>query len=982
MKYKKNLFYFLHFIIFSYNIFLSFSLESKGYFHCPNYYITNMTNIFPHNYSSSISITTKEFLFSDETNLSTNYSHFLVTSKSGIISIISNNSKLFSIDFNKKMYETNIEQTNIINEDKIVLAFEGKLFIVKNNLEVQNFEEFTTPISELVDMTPFSLWFMPDYYFLSSKNYSIIKIIDNNKNKFNFDIEFNLIVFVDYTLICLKDKEQVWNTTITNVYFLNKNEENKIKNKKIKINELMLIYDNNEKFEKNIKNIFGNKLNDILFIHGYDKIRKKYVKIYDFNTFSHIVQNNTDNNIEEQSNNNIINGIEYKNNISEKYDHLDLLIYYTIIAFLLFFSIILIFHNFIYKIFFSISELYKYFINYSENKIIENTNNNKNNEINNNNNNNFNQETNKKESFEIIFHNIQNNFISINTSNENDNDVKERKRTIDIAANEKNMEISNLNKNQENENHNILKSIRKDLNNIKIKQTMSYKNINRIKKIKKSLNMLSFSNSNTELNEVSPNQNLKNKIQNNDSYLNTEKKLMIKNEDINLKKEKSSPSTALTRLEKDFKDITLVKKYNTGNNIGIILKGKHIIDEEIYAIKIKKLSNPNDEQNVINEAKNMTKIHSKHILEYITCWFDKSLGKFEYLFEDGDDKEFSESLYEIDEKYSYSTKNNKKVFKEDNDNNIIKNQISQDKMQDDHYIKQLYEKTTLSDNEYLVNKKKLINIENKYYKKYINEDNKFKYKYKSKNNNYIDDSLIKSKIYQKNAPNLNMYFFIQMEYCQGMTLLEYIINHSKTGIDIKTMYTFTYQIIKSLARIHENKIVHRDINPENIFIDNENSIKIGDFSSAKEIQSSKKRKRMISNKMILSQSMGNIAQEANNCKNEIEIDLDKDNNGSTLYWSPEQEQGRPINKKSDIYAVGLVLYAMCECFSNEKEIRQGIINLKMKKIITDKVKNLYNLQYNLILKMIENEPGDRPDCEKLLECDEMKHWKMMAEENN
>ena len=253
MKYKKNLFYFLHFIIFSYNIFLSFSLKSKGYFHCPNYYITNMTNIFPHNYSSSISITIKEFLFSDETNLSTNYSHFLVTSKSGIISIISNNSKLFSIDFNKKMYETNIEQTNIINEDKIVLAFEGKLFIVKNNLEVQNFEEFTTPISELVDMTPFSLWFMPDYYFLSSKNYSIIKIIDNNKNKFNFDIEFNLIVFVDYTLICLKDKEQVWNTTITNVYFLNKNEENKIKNKKIKINELMLIYDNNEKLEKILK---------------------------------------------------------------------------------------------------------------------------------------------------------------------------------------------------------------------------------------------------------------------------------------------------------------------------------------------------------------------------------------------------------------------------------------------------------------------------------------------------------------------------------------------------------------------------------------------------------------------------------------------------------------------------------------------------------------------------------------------------------
>ena len=223
MKYKKNLFYFLHFIIFSYNFFFSSPINILDNLHSPNYYITNISNIFPDNYFSSISITTKELLFSNETNLSQNYSYFLATSKNGIITLISNNKTLFSIDFNKKMYQTNIDQTNIINEDKVVLAFEGKLFIVKNNLEVQNFEEFTTPISELVDMTPFSLWFMPDYYFLSSKKYSIVRILNNDKNKFNNDIDLNLIIFIDYTLSCLKDKEQVWNTTITNVYFLNKN---------------------------------------------------------------------------------------------------------------------------------------------------------------------------------------------------------------------------------------------------------------------------------------------------------------------------------------------------------------------------------------------------------------------------------------------------------------------------------------------------------------------------------------------------------------------------------------------------------------------------------------------------------------------------------------------------------------------------------------------------------------------------------------
>ena len=983
MKYKKNLFYFLHFIIFSYNSFLSSQINPLDYLHSPNYYITNISNIFPDNYFSSISITTKELLFSNETNLSNNYSYFLTTSKNGIISLILNNKTLFSIDFNKKMYQTNIDQTNIINEDKVVLAFEGKLFIVKNNLEVQNFEEFTTPISELVDMTPFSLWFMPDYYFLSSKKYSIIRILNNDKNKFYNDIELNLIIFIDYTLICLKDKEQVWNTTITNVYFLNKNEENKIKNKNLKIDEIMLIYDNNEKLETNIKNNFGNKLNDILFIHGYDKINKKYVKIYDFNTFSHIVQNNTVNNIEEQSNKNFISELDYKSNISKNYDNIDLFIYYSIIGILTIWSIIIIFHNFIFKIFFSISKLCKYFINDFDNKEKNNNTNNNNNELPNN--------FQKKDSSEILFQNIQNNFIDNEIINdEKSNDKNERKKTMDLEGKINNIEknninniYKNINEENENDNHNILRSIKRDLYHIKLKQSQSNKNIKRLKKIKQSLNMSSFSNSNSQLKIITP----KNNIENNNELLNTEKKINFKKDDLNIKKEISTPSVILTRLEKDFKDISLVKKYNTGNNIIIILKGKHIIDEEIYAIKIKKLSNPNDEQSVINEAKNMTKIHSKHIVEYITCWFDKSLGKFEYLMGD-DNEEFSESMKEniLDEKnYSSSCKINKKVYKEEEENTniIFQNKNSQEQKRDDQYIKQLYEKDNLSDNEIFANKKKSNNIEKKFYPKKNSIDEK-KHKIKRKSNyNYIEDSLIKSKISQENVPDLNMYFFIQMEYCQGMTLLEYIKNHSKTGINNKTLYTFTYQIIKSLARIHENKIVHRDINPENIFIDNENSIKIGDFSSAKEIPPTKfKKKQNLNNRMMLSQSTGNIAKEAQNCKDEIEIDSDKDMSGSRLYWSPEQEQGISVNKKSDIYAVGLVLYVMCECYGSDKEIKKGIMDLKRKNIFSEKVKNLYKLQYNLILQMIEYEPNDRPDCEQLLDSEEMTKWKNMVEENN
>ena len=615
----------------------------------------------------------------------------------------------------------------------------------------------------------------------------------------------------------------------------------------------------------------------------------------------------------------------------------------------------------------------------------ENKNNgNNNNELKNNINNNEYQNI---KSFEAVFQNIQNSFIEEEVIEFNI-EPKERKKTIDLEATFKNYELNdinninnkkdeNKNQNKKKENENSLKLMRKDLNNVIIKQSQSNKNLNRIKKIKKSLNMSSFSNSNTELKEISP----KSKFCNNNNLLNTEKKINYKKDDLKLQKESSTPFTSLTRLEKDFKDISLVRRYNTGNNRILILKGKHIIDEEIYEIKIKRLSNPNDEQSVINEAKNMTKIHSKHIVEYITCWFDNSLGKFEYLMEDETNEDFSESLKDIDEKNFSSAKSNKKIYQEDKDI-IFRNQVSQEMgKEDDHYIKQLYEKTNLSDNEFFPNKKKLVDFENKFYPKKSNEEKKGG-KRKS-NANCNDDILIKSKMSQKNLSDLNMYFFIQMEYCQGMTLKDYIQSHSKTGINNKTMYSFTYQIIKSLARIHENKIVHRDINPENIFIDNENSIKIGDFSSAKEILSSKlKRKINVNTNLILSQSMGNITEQEKQFQEEKDIDSDKENNGSTLYWSPEQEKGKLVNKKTDIYAVGLLLYLMCECYGSEKEIKKGILDLKKKNIISEKVKTMYNLQYNLILKMVKKDPSDRPDCEKLLESDEMTKWKAMVEDNN
>ena len=181
--------------------------------------------------------------------------------------------------------------------------------------------------------------------------------------------------------------------------------------------------------------------------------------------------------------------------------------------------------------------------------------------------------------------------------------------------------------------------------------------------------------------------------------------------------------------------------------------------------------------------------------------------------------------------------------------------------------------------------------------------------------------------------------------------------------------------IKSLAKIHSKNIIHANINPENIFVINEDSIKIGDFSSAKDIELKFKKTINKYSKVSLSQSYQNLMELSTN--DEIETNHIEE----SLYSSPEQNKGTVVSKKSDVYSVGLVLYEMCECFPDEDKRNKGIKLLKKNKTFEEKFKKEYELQCKLILKMIEDDEDKRPSCEELLKSSEMQNWKFSLNEN-
>lgn len=125
--------------------------------------------------------------------------------------------------------------------------------------------------------------------------------------------------------------------------------------------------------------------------------------------------------------------------------------------------------------------------------------------------------------------------------------------------------------------------------------------------------------------------------------------------------------------------------------------------------------------------------------------------------------------------------------------------------------------------------------------------------------------------------------FIAMEYVEGGSLASYLQKQGKlTAAEFISIFS---QILSALNYLHSNSILHRDLKPANILLsfnpDNgEIKAKLGDFGIAKIYDES-------SNATSLTQTKGI---------------------GTAAYMSPEQCQGRPLDPRSDIYAVGCVMF--------------------------------------------------------------------------
>jgi serine/threonine protein kinase len=194
----------------------------------------------------------------------------------------------------------------------------------------------------------------------------------------------------------------------------------------------------------------------------------------------------------------------------------------------------------------------------------------------------------------------------------------------------------------------------------------------------------------------------------------------------------------------------------------------------------------------------------------------------------------------------------------------------------------------------------------------------------------------------------NGLFYITMELIEGKSLQSLLdFGH---GFPVPRILRILEQTCSALQFAHERNVIHRDIKPANLMLTADDTVKITDFGTAKILQ------------------FGTVQQTTHVM-------------GTPSYMSPEQVKGRPVDGRSDIFSLGVMLYEM---LTGEKPFPGQSITTVIYKIVNEQPipprqlnPSIHPGLNDIVMRALAKEPDDRyQTCRELQ--DDLKNYRAVG----
>ncbi|KAG5483391.1 hypothetical protein LSCM1_04939 [Leishmania martiniquensis] len=203
--------------------------------------------------------------------------------------------------------------------------------------------------------------------------------------------------------------------------------------------------------------------------------------------------------------------------------------------------------------------------------------------------------------------------------------------------------------------------------------------------------------------------------------------------------------------------------------------------------------------------------------------------------------------------------------------------------------------------------------------------------------NYVDSFLARK------SDNL----CIVMEYAESGDVSTRLKKSYGVNVPERQVLDWFIQLVLSLDYVHQRKILHRDVKTQNIFLTNENLVKLGDFGIAR--------------------TLANTYDQARTFV------------GTPYYLSPELILEQPYDHRSDVWALGVVLYELLTLKHpfNAKDMK-GLLQ-RILAVQYDPLPTLYRAELrDIVARMLVRDPAGRIKLEDILRlpivCERIRQW--------